>query len=78
MACRRQPRRHRLGPYAMGCKDREHVRSRNPVSENELPIEIGQIEAVFRYPVKSMRGEPLDGATLGWPGLDRGPEGEVR
>jgi hypothetical protein len=49
-----------------------------PISENELPIEIGQIEAVFRYPVKSMRGEPLDGATLGWPGLDRGPEGEVR
>lgn len=39
-------------------------------SEEDLPIEIGQIEAIFRYPVKSMRGEPLDAATLGWHGLD--------
>ena len=35
-----------------------------------MPIELGQIEALFRYPVKSMRGEPLDDATLGWNGLD--------
>jgi len=35
-----------------------------------MPIEIGQIEAIFRYPVKSMRGESLDAATLGWHGLD--------
>jgi uncharacterized protein len=35
-----------------------------------MPIEIGQIEALFRYPVKSMRGEPLATATLGWHGLD--------
>jgi len=35
-----------------------------------MPIEIGQIEALFRYPVKSMRGEPLDAATLGWHGLE--------
>jgi uncharacterized protein YcbX len=35
-----------------------------------MAIEIGQIEAIFRYPVKSMRGEPLDAATLGWHGLD--------
>jgi len=35
-----------------------------------MPVEIGQIEAIFRYPVKSMRGEPLDAATLGWHGLD--------
>jgi uncharacterized protein YcbX len=32
--------------------------------------EIGQVEAIFRYPVKSMRGEPLDAAKLGWHGLD--------
>ncbi len=32
-------------------------------------IEIGRIEAIFRYPVKSMRGEALDAATLGWHGL---------
>jgi uncharacterized protein YcbX len=35
-----------------------------------MPIEIGEIEAIFRYPVKSMRGEPLAAATLGWHGLD--------
>ena len=35
-----------------------------------MPIEIGQIEAIFRYPVKSMRGEPLEDAALGWHGLD--------
>ena len=35
-----------------------------------MSIEIGHIEAIFRYPVKSMRGEPLQTATLGWHGLD--------
>jgi uncharacterized protein YcbX len=33
-------------------------------------IEIGHIEAIFRYPVKSMRGERLEAANLGWHGLD--------
>jgi uncharacterized protein YcbX len=37
---------------------------------HEVPIKIGQIEAIFRYPVKSMRGEPLDNTVLGWHGLD--------
>jgi hypothetical protein len=32
--------------------------------------EIGHVEALFRYPVKSMGGERLDAATLGWHGLD--------
>ncbi len=35
-----------------------------------MPIEIGHVEAIFRYPVKSMRGEPLDAAELGWHGLE--------
>jgi uncharacterized protein YcbX len=35
-----------------------------------MVIEIGRIEAIFRYPVKSMRGEPLVSAALGWHGLD--------
>ena len=35
-----------------------------------MPIEIGHVEALFRYPVKSMRGERLEVATLGWHGLD--------
>src|SRR5262245_37896272 len=35
-----------------------------------MSIEIGRIEAIFRYPVKSMRGERLDSAALGWHGLD--------
>jgi len=33
-------------------------------------IEIGHVEAIFRYPVKSMGGERLEVATLGWHGLD--------
>jgi uncharacterized protein YcbX len=35
-----------------------------------MQVEIGQVESIFRYPVKSMRGERLDVATLGWHGLD--------
>jgi uncharacterized protein YcbX len=31
---------------------------------------IGHVEAIFRYPVKSMRGESLDVVNLGWHGLD--------
>jgi hypothetical protein len=37
---------------------------------HEVTIKIGQIEAIFRYPVKSMRGKPLDNTVLGWRGLD--------
>jgi uncharacterized protein YcbX len=32
--------------------------------------EIGHVEAIFRYPVKSMGGERLEVAELGWHGLD--------
>lgn len=32
--------------------------------------EIGHVEAIFRYPVKSMRGEKLEVAELGWHGLE--------
>ncbi len=35
-----------------------------------MPIEIGKIEALFRYPVKSMRGEQLDATSLGWHGIE--------
>ncbi len=35
-----------------------------------MPIEIGQVEAIFRYPVKSMGGERLEVANLGWHGLE--------
>ena len=35
-----------------------------------MPIKIGEVEALFRYPVKSMSGEPLEVADLGWHGLD--------
>src|SRR5205814_7750733 len=58
------------GRAGIGLPSREHVRGRVRASEDEMPIEIGRIEAIFRYPVKSMRGEPLDAATLGWHGLD--------
>jgi uncharacterized protein YcbX len=32
--------------------------------------ELGHVEAIFRYPVKSMAGERLEFANLGWYGLD--------
>ena len=35
-----------------------------------MPREIGHVEAIFRYPVKSMRGERLEAAELGWHGID--------
>jgi len=35
-----------------------------------MPIEIGHVEAIFRYPVKSIGGERLEVANLGWHGLD--------
>jgi len=35
-----------------------------------LSQEIGQIKAIFRYPVKSMAGFPLDLVDLGWHGLN--------
>jgi hypothetical protein len=33
-------------------------------------IEIGHVEALFRYPVKSMAGERLEVAKLGWHGIE--------
>jgi uncharacterized protein YcbX len=33
-------------------------------------MEIGHVESIFRYPVKSMGGERLEVAQLGWHGLD--------
>jgi MOSC domain-containing protein len=33
-------------------------------------VEIGHVEAIFRYPVKSMGGERLEEVNLGWYGLD--------
>jgi uncharacterized protein YcbX len=33
-------------------------------------VEIGHVEAIFRYPVKSMGGERLEAANLGWHGLE--------
>lgn len=35
-----------------------------------MAIKIGEVEALFRYPVKSMSGEALKAAELGWHGLD--------
>jgi uncharacterized protein len=36
----------------------------------ESTMEIGRISAIFRYPVKSMAGELLDAARLGWHGIE--------
>ena len=35
-----------------------------------MAIKVGELAALFRYPVKSMRGERLDAADLGWHGLE--------
>lgn len=35
-----------------------------------MAVELGEIAALFRYPVKSMAGESLDVAELGWHGLE--------
>jgi uncharacterized protein len=35
-----------------------------------MSIEIGHVEAIFRYPVKSMGGERLETAEMGWHGLE--------
>lgn len=35
-----------------------------------MSAEIAHVEAIFRYPVKSMAGEPVEVADLGWHGLD--------
>lgn len=35
-----------------------------------MPIRIGEVEALYRYPVKSMMGESLDAADLGWHGVE--------
>jgi uncharacterized protein len=35
-----------------------------------VPVDIGHVEAIFRYPVKSMGGERLDVAQLGWHGIE--------
>src|SRR5262245_29132335 len=34
------------------------------------PMELGRISAIFRYPIKSMAGEPLDVARLSWHGIE--------
>ena len=35
-----------------------------------MRVKIGQVEAIFRYPVKSMRGESLENARIGWHGIE--------
>ena len=35
-----------------------------------MSIEIGFVEAIFRYPVKSMAGESVDHAEVGWYGIE--------
>lgn len=35
-----------------------------------MAIEIGHVEAIFRYPVKSMAGEGVEAVNLGWHGID--------
>src|SRR5690242_11825608 len=34
------------------------------------PVHVGRIEAIFRYPIKSMAGEALAAADIGWYGIE--------
>ena len=35
-----------------------------------MTIEIGQVEEIFRFPVKSMAGEQVEVANMGWHGIE--------
>lgn len=35
-----------------------------------MRTKVGEVAALYRYPVKSMSGEPLDSTNLGWHGFD--------
>src|SRR5690606_6546839 len=35
-----------------------------------MRIKVGEVEALFRYPVKSMGGERIEAADMGWHGLE--------
>jgi uncharacterized protein YcbX len=35
-----------------------------------MGIELGHVSAIFRYPIKSMAGESLDSARIGWHGVE--------
>ncbi len=37
---------------------------------SSMGIELGRISAIFRYPIKSMAGERLDSAKMGWHGIE--------
>jgi hypothetical protein len=37
---------------------------------SRMLIEIGRVEAIYRYPAKSMGGERLEAADMGWHGLE--------
>lgn len=39
-------------------------------SGRRLTIEIGQVEAVFRHPVRPMAGERHEAVTVGWHGIE--------
>jgi uncharacterized protein len=40
------------------------------VTGSNVLVKVGYVDAIFRYPVKSMGGERLEVANLGWHGLD--------
>jgi len=50
--------------------DQSETQMRAPSELTGTLIEVGHVEAIFRYPVKSMGGEQLDAANLGWHGLE--------
>ena len=39
-------------------------------NSSSMKLKLGHISAIFRYPIKSMTGERLDSARLGWHGIE--------
>lgn len=45
-------------------------REAGPLWPTPMTVDIGHVEAIFRYPVKSMAGERVEVANMGWHGIE--------
>src|SRR5229473_203483 len=52
------------------CIGRHHTKNHTTFENSSMGIELGHISAIFRYPIKSMAGESLDSAKIGWNGVE--------
>jgi uncharacterized protein len=52
------------------CTNAQGIKPDRVQSQQGMLTEIGHVEAIYRYPVKSMAAEPLQTSSVGWHGLD--------